>query len=110
MQDQKEARQEEIRRFMKWTVYNYDKWEEITSASETDSATLVSILKSLRSNELHTLFLTAVKKNSHTVPLCNILENITWDIMAKLTDYEMIRDVENKIIHELEQSEETVQA
>jgi hypothetical protein len=108
MQDQKEVKQEEIRRFIKWTVHNYDKWEEITSTSETDAETLASILKSLRSNELHTLFLTAVKKNSHTVPLCNILENIIWDIMENLTNYEMIRDVENKIIQELEQLTETV--
>ncbi len=102
MLDEKEMKQEELTRFMKWAVYNYDKWEEITSPSDTDTATLLSILKSLHTNELHTLFLTALKKNSHIVPLCYILENVIWDILTNLIDYEMIKDMENKIIWELE--------
>ena len=103
MQEEKVAEQKEIMRFMKWTVCNYDKWEEITKFAETDYETLVNILKSLHNNELHTLFLTLVKKNSHTMPLCMIVENIIWNIVVNSADCEMIKDMENKIIQELEE-------
>ena len=94
--------QNETLGFIKWSMSHAILWEMVVEPTEMDLEPLIDTLKSLKKNELHSMYLTVIKKNMSKIYFCNIVENVILKHLIDILSYEKIHSIESEIIKELE--------